>query len=58
MKQCRITCITQTLCSVPCKSAAQHSVRDVRLDDIPVAETELEPPFRVLIHNKDVTYRI
>jgi ATP-dependent Clp protease adaptor protein ClpS len=29
--------------------------RDVRLDDLPVAETELEPPFRVLIHNDDIT---
>jgi ATP-dependent Clp protease adaptor protein ClpS len=29
--------------------------RDVRLDDVPVAETQLEPPYRVLIHNDDVT---
>ena len=29
--------------------------RDVRLDELPVAETELEPPYRVLIHNDDVT---
>lgn len=29
--------------------------RDTRLDDIPVAETELEPPYKVLIHNDDVT---
>jgi ATP-dependent Clp protease adaptor protein ClpS len=28
---------------------------EVRLDELPVAETELEPPFRVLIHNDDVT---
>ena len=28
---------------------------DVRLDDLPVAETELEPPYRILIHNDDVT---
>ena len=27
----------------------------IRLDNLPVAETELEPPFRVLIHNDDVT---
>ena len=27
----------------------------IRLDDLPVAETELEPPYRVLIHNDDVT---
>jgi len=27
----------------------------VRLDDLPVAETELEPPYKVLIHNDDVT---
>jgi ATP-dependent Clp protease adaptor protein ClpS len=29
--------------------------RDTRLDDLPVAETELEPPYRVLVHNDDVT---
>ena len=29
-----------------------------QLDEIPVAETELEPPYKVLIHNKDVTYPI
>ena len=29
--------------------------RDTRLDDLPVAETELEPPYRVLIHNDDIT---
>src|SRR2546421_8591883 len=28
---------------------------DVRLDDLPVAETELEPPYRILIHNDDIT---
>src|SRR5216117_3354279 len=27
----------------------------VRLDDLPVAETALEPPYRILIHNDDVT---
>jgi ATP-dependent Clp protease adaptor protein ClpS len=30
----------------------EHSVR---LDELPVAETELEPPYRVIIHNDDVT---
>ena len=29
--------------------------REIRLDELPVAETELEPPYRVLIHNDDVT---
>lgn len=29
--------------------------RTVRLDELPVAETELEPPYRVIIHNDDVT---
>jgi ATP-dependent Clp protease adaptor protein ClpS len=29
--------------------------RTIRLDELPVAETELEPPYRVLIHNDDVT---
>ncbi len=29
--------------------------RTVRLDELPVSETALEPPFRVLIHNDDVT---
>jgi ATP-dependent Clp protease adaptor protein ClpS len=32
-----------------------ESDRDVRLDELPVAQTELEPPYRVLIHNDDVT---
>ncbi len=27
----------------------------IRLDEIPVAETELEPPYRILIHNDDIT---
>jgi ATP-dependent Clp protease adaptor protein ClpS len=27
----------------------------IRLDDLPVAETALEPPYRILIHNDDVT---
>ena len=29
--------------------------RGIRLDELPVAETELEPPYRVIIHNDDVT---
>jgi len=29
--------------------------RDVRIEELPVAETELEPPYRVLVHNDDVT---
>ncbi|MEP7356142.1 MAG: ATP-dependent Clp protease adaptor ClpS [Anaerolineales bacterium] len=29
--------------------------RGIRLDELPVAETELDPPYRVLIHNDDVT---
>ncbi len=29
--------------------------RGIRLDELPVAQTELEPPYRVLIHNDDVT---
>ena len=32
--------------------------RDVRLDELPIAETELEPPYRVIIHNDDRTNRI
>jgi ATP-dependent Clp protease adaptor protein ClpS len=32
-----------------------ESDREVGLDELPVAQTELEPPFRVLIHNDDVT---
>lgn len=27
----------------------------VKLDEIPIAVTELEPPYKVLIHNDDVT---
>ena len=29
--------------------------RGVRRDELPIAQTELEPPYRVLIHNDDVT---
>jgi ATP-dependent Clp protease adaptor protein ClpS len=29
--------------------------RKIRLDEITVAETELEPPYRILIHNDDMT---
>jgi len=29
--------------------------RDIRLDELPVSETDLEPPYRVLIHNDDKT---
>jgi ATP-dependent Clp protease adaptor protein ClpS len=29
--------------------------RGVRLDELPVSQTELEPPYRVLVHNDDVT---
>jgi hypothetical protein len=32
--------------------------RKIRLDEIPVAETELEPPYRVLIHNNNDTINI
>jgi ATP-dependent Clp protease adaptor protein ClpS len=27
----------------------------IELEEIPVAQTELEPPYRILIHNDDVT---
>src|SRR5689334_9381496 len=27
----------------------------IRLDELPVAETELEPPYNVIVHNDDVT---
>lgn len=39
----------------PPAPAPPETDRDVRLDELPVAETELEPPYRVLIHNDDVT---
>jgi hypothetical protein len=26
--------------------------REIHIEDIPVAETELEPPYRVLVHNR------
>jgi hypothetical protein len=32
--------------------------REIHIEDIPVAETELEPPYRVLVHNKDATFPI
>ena len=35
--------------------APPDTERSTRIEDIPVAETELEPPYRVLVHNDDVT---
>jgi ATP-dependent Clp protease adaptor protein ClpS len=35
--------------------ASPDTERDIELEEIPVAETELEPPYRILIHNDDVT---
>jgi ATP-dependent Clp protease adaptor protein ClpS len=35
--------------------ASPETDGDVRLDDAAVAETDLEQPYRVLIHNDDVT---
>ena len=29
--------------------------RDLEIEPVPVTETELEPPYRILIHNDDVT---
>jgi ATP-dependent Clp protease adaptor protein ClpS len=39
----------------PAAPAPPEVEHDVRLDELPVAETELEPPYRVLIHNDDIT---
>ena len=36
-------------------SPAAPALPDIALDEAPVAETKLEPPYRVLIHNDDVT---
>ncbi|MCC6192610.1 MAG: ATP-dependent Clp protease adaptor ClpS, partial [Anaerolineales bacterium] len=36
----------------PAPPETQH---EVRLDELPVAQTGLEPPYRVLVHNDDVT---
>lgn len=38
--------------------APPETERDVRLDDLPVSQTELEPPYRVLVHNNYATIRI
>lgn len=35
--------------------AQPETEREVRLDELPVAQTGLEPPYRVLVHNDDVT---
>jgi ATP-dependent Clp protease adaptor protein ClpS len=29
--------------------------REIRIEEVPLAEPELEPPYKVLIHNDDVT---
>jgi len=29
--------------------------RTVRLDELPVAQIELEPPYRIIVHNDDIT---
>ncbi len=39
----------------PAAPAPPEAQPDVRLDNLPVAETELEPPYRILIHNDDAT---
>lgn len=41
----------------PAAPAPPDVIPGIRLDDLPVveAQTELEPPYRVLIHNDDVT---
>ena len=39
----------------PIAPAPPEAQPDIRLDEMPVAETELEPPYRILIHNDDVT---
>jgi len=39
----------------PAAPAPPEVQPDIRLDELPVAETEPEPPYRVLIHNDDVT---
>jgi ATP-dependent Clp protease adaptor protein ClpS len=39
----------------PAALAPPEALPGVRLDELPVAETELEPPYKVLIHNDDVT---
>ena len=40
---------------MPASPAPPQTEHDVRLDELPVAQTELEPPYRVLIHNDDIT---
>ena len=35
--------------------APPEALPGVYLEELPVAETELEPPYRVLIHNDDAT---
>jgi ATP-dependent Clp protease adaptor protein ClpS len=35
--------------------APPETERGIKLDEVPVAETELEPPYKVLIHNDDIT---
>jgi len=39
----------------PAAPATPEVKPGIRLDDLPVAETGLESPYRVLIHNDDVT---
>ena len=43
------------MAEAPAAPAPPETLPDVGLDDLPVAETELEPPYRVLIHNDDIT---
>ncbi len=35
--------------------APPDAERDIEIEPIPVAGTELEPPYRVFVHNDDVT---
>jgi hypothetical protein len=41
----------------PAAPAPPDTDRDVRLDDLPVAEaqTEIEPPYRISLHNNNKT---
>jgi hypothetical protein len=42
----------------PAAPAPPEVQPDIRLDELPVAETKLEPHYRVLIHNNNDTITI
>ena len=44
--------------TAPASPAPPQTKPGIRLDNLPIAKTELEPPYKVLIHNDDATNHV